>query len=265
MKQSHDMRQQLDRRAIEMPLNNLDILDEVLNRFRAHGEPLRVHQARADKNSQLEFLAIKVPVVRALVRQPFSFYSRPEADILAIWSDIWTSSAYFEVMSAALMYYQLQRENVSLAAWPQLATWADRVENWAHADSLAGIYSFLLAQDVQQDSQAVLAQIRIWNASENMWLRRISLVSLIHYTGKHAVFMPPDVVLPLVSNCLEDRRYYVQKAVGWVLREMANVHREEVRAYLDQMLPRMTSVARRVALRSRQRHADNPEDPFGAR
>lgn len=63
-------------------------------------------------------------------------------------------------------------------------------------------------------------QLETWNASESEWLRRISIVSLIHYNGKNAVFMTLDKVLPLVSNCLEDDRHYVQKAVGWELREM---------------------------------------------
>ena len=38
--------------------------------------------------------------------------------------------------------------------------------------------------------------------------------------------------LPLVSNCLTDDRYCVQKAVGWVLREMSEVYPEEIRSFL---------------------------------
>ena len=36
----------------------------------------------------------------------------------------------------------------------------------------------------------------------------------------------------MVSNCLTDERYYIQKAVGWVLREMGNVYPEEINSFL---------------------------------
>ena len=61
----------------------------------------------------------------------------------------------------------------------------------------------------------------------------MSIVSLIHYTGKNAVFLPPDVVLPMVDRCAEDTRPPMQKAVGWVLREMWHAYPGEVRTYLE--------------------------------
>jgi 3-methyladenine DNA glycosylase AlkD len=60
----------------------------------------------------------------------------------------------------------------------------------------------------------------------------MSLVSLVRYSGKNAVFLPPDAVLPLVTNCLGDPRHHVQTAVGWVLREMGQVYPDELTEYL---------------------------------
>ena len=37
----------------------------------------------------------------------------------------------------------------------------------------------------------------------------------MHYSGRNAVFLPPDMVLPLVSNCLGDARHYVLKSHGY--------------------------------------------------
>jgi len=94
----------------------------------------------------------------------------------------------------------------------------------------------------------------MWNRAEGEWLRRISLVSLIHYTGKNAVFLPPKTVLPLVTNCLEDGRYYVQMAVGWVLREMGHAYPDEITRYLAANAGRMSAAAfsRAIERRSTQ-------------
>ena len=80
-----------------------------------------------------------------------------------------------------------------------------------------------------------MPQLRRWNEDEDddPWRKRISIVSLIHYTGKNAVFLTPDDVLPMVDRCAEDARQPMQKAVGWVLREMWHAYPAEVRAYLE--------------------------------
>ena len=97
---------------------------------------------------------------------------------------------------------------------------------------------------LERDRDAVYSQLSAWNATERSeWERRISLVSLIHYSGKNAVFMPLELVFPMVSNCLGDDRYYVQTAVGWVLRETGNAYPAEVRGYLEANAARMTSTS----------------------
>ena len=73
---------------------------------------------------------------------------------------------------------------------------------------MAGLYSRVL----EHDRESVYGQLQRWNTDESQWLRRVSLVSLIHYTGKNAVFLPLNQVLPLIDNCLADeiRQYIVQ-------------------------------------------------------
>jgi len=202
--------------------------EEVFHTLQSFGEPECVAGARNDKKSQLEFLAIRVPLLRKAVHDGFSFYNLTPDNILGIWDNIWHTSPYFEMMSAALLYYELQGQNVAAEIWPCLVTWSKRVENWAHCDSLANIYSYLLPGQTEK----VSAQLWAWSLTDAQWLRRLSLVSLIHYTGKKAVFLTPEQVLPLVTNCITDERYYVQKAVGWVLREMGNVYHAEIRDYI---------------------------------
>lgn len=109
---------------------------------------------------------------------------------------------------------------------------------------MSSLYSWILAKD----PDAVYPQLKKWNHAEDEWLRRISLVSLIHYSGKNAVFVPLDRALPLVTTCLRDEREYVQKAVGWVLREMGHVYPDAVNAYIRKNITTITAVALRRAV-----------------
>jgi len=189
--------------------------------------------------SQLEFLAIKVPVMRQISREGFSFYDRSPEEMLAVWNAVWFSSSCFEVMCMALFYFERQGRKISAATWATLSTWSQHVENWAHSDSLSSIYSYLLAQNFDE----VYGVFQQWNNAENQWLRRLSMVSLIHYSGKKAVFLPLDKVLPMLENCLDDERPYVQKAIGWVLREANYVYHAEISAFIEQHLANLRSVA----------------------
>jgi 3-methyladenine DNA glycosylase AlkD len=117
--------------------------------------------------------------------------------------------------------------------------WHQRVDNWCHCDGLASLYSWILASRARE----VYPDLKAWNRAEDAWQRRISIVSLIHYSGKNAVFFPLERTLPLVTACLDDERVVVQKAVGWVLRELGNVHPDELQAYLEKHLATLQPVA----------------------
>ena len=213
---------------------------EVVDALRAIGNPSFGKAVQQDRGSRLEHLGVTFPNLRRRVRQGFSFYNLPEEQVLEVWDAIWKTSPYGEALFAALEFYTpIVRKQVHPNLWPVLRQWSGRVDNWCHSDGLSAIYSRIL----ESLPAEVYPQIVSWNRSESEWLRRISLVSLIHYSGKNAVFLPLKKVLPLVSNCLDDRRYYVQTAVGWVLREMGRVYASEITKYLETHAEQMSTSA----------------------
>lgn len=213
---------------------------EVFQALKTIGNPSFGKAVQQDRGSQLEHLGIKFPVLRKRVKQGFSFYELTEEQILEVWDYLWQTSPYGDVLFAALEYYApIVKKGVNPNLWSVMQKWSKRVDNWCHSDGLSAIYSRIL----ESYPEKVYPQMVKWNQSKNEWLRRISLVSLIHYTGKNAVYLPLKKVLPLVSNCLDDERYYVQTAVGWVLREMGNVYPKEIMKYLETHIEILSSVA----------------------
>jgi 3-methyladenine DNA glycosylase AlkD len=213
---------------------------EVVEALAAIGSPAFGEAVRQDRGSELEHLGITFPDLRRRVRQGFSFYELPEEHVLDVWDALWTTSPYGDVLFAALEFYgPIVRKHVDSRLWPVVRQWSGRVDNWCHSDGLSAIYSRIL----ESRPAEVYPQMVSWNRAEGEWLRRISLVSLIHYSGKNSVFLPLNRVLPLVSSCLDDQRHYVQMAVGWVLREMGHVYGREVTKYLEAHAERMGTSA----------------------
>jgi 3-methyladenine DNA glycosylase AlkD len=222
-----------------MKRSNASYQNEVTRIIRHHAELERAARAAKDKNSSLKFLPVRVPILKSIVKQGFPFYSLSPDQILSVWDHIWKQSPYFEVMNAGLIYYGQQKSSVAPNVWHTISTWAAKLENWAHCDELAKIYSYLLPKRHDE----VLRQLRLWNLATNEWLRRISLVSLIHYTGKNAVFLPASEMFPLIENCMSDNRYYVQRAVGWVLREMSSEYPVETDEFISARVNALSSAA----------------------
>jgi 3-methyladenine DNA glycosylase AlkD len=227
------------RPPLETAIDNAQVLEEVETELHAIGNARYGVAIAADRRSRLQYFGVSLPALRRRVRAGFSFYELEPSPMLRAWDYCWNQSAYGDVLFAAVEYYRLFPRRWPPELWSVIREWSARVDNWAHADTLGGLYSYLLAAD----EPAVYPVMLEWNRSENEWLRRLSLVSLIHYTGKNAVFLPPEKVLPLVTACLTDRRHYVQTAVGWILREMGNAYPVEILAYLHEHAREMSATA----------------------
>ncbi|MGJ8721471.1 MAG: DNA alkylation repair protein [Salinibacterium amurskyense] len=214
--------------------------DEVLSALSALAaetgiSPERGKLVRADRRSDYEYLGLRTPDRRRRVAAGFSFTDQDSASVLAAWDQIWNLTNNGDVMFAALDFYRRRIGSLSwtpddsAGLWRTAVSWIERIDNWAHADDLARLYSFALADQ----PELVYPTLDGWSRSTNEWHRRIAMVSLIHYSGKNAVFLPIEPSLRLLANCTGDRRGTVSSALGWVLRELLAVHPDAVLAFLE--------------------------------
>ena len=200
-------------------------------------------QIQNDRRSSFEYLGLRTPDRRRRVKQGFSFTAGSDAEVLAAWNEVWTTTDNGDVLFAPLDYYRTRPVADVEHYWSTVVGWIDRIDNWAHADDLARVYSRAL----EASPDTVYPTLVRWSKSGDQWACRISMVSLIRYTGKNATFMPADSVLDLVANCVTDQRDTVAKAVGWVLRETMDDDPQRVRAFLSEHDASMPAVARRRA------------------
>ena len=199
--------------------------DEVLGALAALAaetgiSPERGELVRADRRSEFEYVGLRTPDRRRRVAAGFSFTNQDSASVLAAWDEIWNLADNGDVMFAALDFYRRRIGSRSWTAddsaelWSTAVGWIERIDNWAHADDLARLYSFALADQ----PELVFPTLEGWSRSENEWHRRIAMVSLIHYSGKNAVFLPIEPCLSLLVNCVDDRRETVSSALARLVR-----------------------------------------------
>lgn len=146
-----------------------------------------------------------------------------ELNVIDLMHKAFTSSTIFEVKNAALLLaeYNFKRADPK-QLFNVLVTWVHAVDNWGHSDTLSKLYTRFLEMD--EFEKPFLSLLKQWNKHDNPWLRRQSMVSLLYYArtkNQHPSF---KTIISLVSTQLQAQEYYVQKGLGWTLRESYNVY-----------------------------------------
>jgi len=190
-------------------------------------------------NTSLEVWHVPMPAQRSCFRQGYSFATRPARDQERIWIANWEKNRVLELRLQSLLFFEAMEPVQLHLRWRRLKQLASGIENWAESDLL----SSLIAKVREFDADTVMPVLYQWNASPQFWLRRQSLVSLFYYQRQRKVQPPADDVFALLDPLLPDREHYVQKGVGWTLREAVQVYPQQTLAFVDQYCEQLSSVA----------------------
>ncbi len=192
-------------------------------------KPAKYKDLKKYIGTNYDFTGLSVPTQRAIFKKGFSFSGLLAAKQLEIWDMLWKTSNQYEIMTFALMFVSRQLKAFEpVVIWDITREWVGKVDNWAHSDQLSTIYADLL--EIEPD--LIYAQYSIWNKSINPWERRQSLVGLLNYSKLRKKILPFEKLSLMLLVLLKDENYFVQKGVGWTLREMGNVYPDETLALL---------------------------------
>lgn len=170
--------------------------------------------------SKLLYLDLVTADVRSVLKKELSFKGLTLAEQFDAIEEVWFSSQVFEVKSICLYWVGSQKDETLIKFSNRLIKWSSEIDNWALSDGLCSIY----ARIFEQAPSKLLPTFKKWNASSNPWLARISLVSLFYYARLRKNYPSFNLAIGFIKTQLKSSDYYVQKAVGWTLRELYQVY-----------------------------------------
>jgi 3-methyladenine DNA glycosylase AlkD len=188
-------------------------------------------------NSPTITLGLTVPQSRSALKSGYSFLSMPPDEVVRVWDFIWHNSSYFEEMSQAIYFYE--KKSLSENEFKTVATWINRCDNWAHSDGLSSIYARVL----EENPEMVFPVLQEWNRDVNPWKRRQSVVSLLYYSRLRKKTLPFSTLISLLIPLFKDPEYYVQKGLGWTIREIYNLHPELTLDFISSNLHEISPAA----------------------
>ncbi len=191
-------------------------------------------------STNLKVYALPVPMQRKLLWEGYSWSEKSFNYQLEVWDEVWNQGESIEELSQALFWLQsIQNDNQLFKSWYKTYKWVNRVDNWVHSDNLSHSYSRCL--EVEQS--AVYSKLVYWSKSANSWKRRQSVVSLFFYSRLRKKFLKTDKIFPLLNILIEDDNYFVQKGIGWCLREAYNVYPEKTFKFIEKNIKKISTIA----------------------
>jgi 3-methyladenine DNA glycosylase AlkD len=206
-------------------------------------DKIALHKEVAAKIAMAPYI---IPAQRTLFKQGFSFSNEPFAMQLPLWHHIWKNARNERERIHAFFFLEqfVKKKEFHPDIWKTSVSWQDDVNGWGLCDALAKINTKIL-ETIPKD---VYKQLTIWNKDSNLWKRRQSVVSLLYFSRTKTAYLPFNDIAALALPLIADNEYYVQKGLGWTLREMHTVYPDETMRFLKKHITSIRPMAFTIAI-----------------
>jgi 3-methyladenine DNA glycosylase AlkD len=210
-------------------------------RLRAIGTPTRAAGEKAYLKSDLQFLGVTVWQIRAEVKATLTEIGELDHDqLVALVEALW-SEPIFDHRMAATVLLEMRSGLLDAADLPLLERLLRDSHTWALVDGLAAdvIGSILVA-----DEGGTSRVLDRWATDDDFWMRRSALLAWLQPLRHGA---PLDRFLGYADAMLDEKEFFIRKAIGWVLREVSKRRPAEVSEWLAPRTHRASGVTMREA------------------
>ena len=205
--------------------------------LRAAADGERAAQMAAYMRDQFRYLGVQTPARRKISR-PFLNAAKKERLLDWDFVDACWQAEEREFQYVAADYLRKVRHLLTVADLPRIRGLAVTKPWWDTVDSLDATVGSVVAQS-SEGRELILK----WARDENMWVRRLAI--------DHQLQRKESTDVELLSSIIEANlgsgEFFIDKAVGWALRDYSKTDPEWVRAFIAEHRQGMAALAVREA------------------
>lgn len=189
----------------------------------AAADPVRAVAMKKYMRDNFEFLGVGSPERRAIVK-PYFVEARKDPGIdWGFVAQCWALPQR-EFQYAACDYLFVVRSKLGVEDAERLRVLAGSKPWWDSVDSLHRTVGYLVSKN--SDLRAVMVN---WASDESFWVRRLAIEHQLSLKGRTDVALLAQIVqLNLGSD-----EFFINKAIGWALREYSKTNQAWVRDFIE--------------------------------
>ncbi len=212
-------------------------------RLRAVADPERAEGEKRYLKSDLDFLGATVWQIRTAVKEVAGEHREiGHDDLVRLIEALW-AEPLFERRMASVVLLERFADRLGVADLPLVARLVRESLTWALVDGLAGD---VLGRLVDADPEAVTPVLDRWATDDDFWIRRSSMLAELRPIRHGATL---ERFLRRADPMLDEREFFIRKAIGWVLREASKKRPEQVAAWVAPRTDRASGVTMREAVK----------------
>ncbi|WP_035097766.1 DNA alkylation repair protein [Anoxybacteroides tepidamans] len=217
---------------------------KLIQQLRAHHNQTNAESMKKYMRDQFEFIGIKTPKRRELLKEFITEHGLPPfAELPEVVRELWELPER-EFQYIALTFLEKARKKLTTDDIPFIEELIVNKSWWDTVDLLAANIVGTILQNYQ-DCIPVYAEK--WIQSDHIWLQRTALLFQLKY--KHET--DEELLYHLIRQCRHSKEFFIQKAIGWALREYSKTSPASVERFVES--EHLAPLSRREALKVIQR------------
>lgn len=207
-------------------------VEELVKELKAVASPDDAVAMKAYMKNKFEFLGVKTPARRKLAKTFF----KQQTDSVVDWdfiNEAW-KNPYRELQYAALDYLETRKKLLTPSDLPRLKRLAQTKSWWDTIDFLDRLVGSIIAR-FPETKEIILS----WSCYEDIWLRRLTI--------DHQLLRKEETDTKLLEkilvNNLGQTEFFINKAIGWALRDYSKTNPDWVRDFIERYRAEMAALS----------------------
>lgn len=204
----------------------MDYIEYIQQLFNEHEDKENAFHMEKYMRNKFPFLGIKTPLRRKLMQQFLKESGiRKEKFQRTLVRSLWNLKER-EYQYAALDYIGVSLEKLDKSDISLMEELITSKSWWDTVDTLA---QKAVGKIARSFPDVIEENIEFWNDSDHLWLQRSAILFQLKYKEQ----TNEDLLYRYIITHSQSKEFFIQKAIGWALREYSKTNPDSVRQFME--------------------------------
>jgi len=210
------------------------------------GDPVKAPVMQAYMKSAMPYHGVPTPLLRRVCKATFADVrfataSHWRAQVLDIWRD-----ARFREERYAALYLAGDKRGKPFQTLSAMKTYDELIVTGAWWDYVDDIASHRIGPILRGFPAPMRRKMLSWSRSNNLWKRRSAIICQLGFKAETDL----ELLYACIEPSLGSSEFFLQKAIGWALRQYAWTDGAEIKKYARLNRTRLSALSCREALKN---------------
>jgi 3-methyladenine DNA glycosylase AlkD len=210
------------------------------------GDPVRAPVMQAYMKSAMPYHGVPTPLLRQVCKTAFADVqfataSHWQAQVLGLWRD-----ARFREERYAALYLAGDKRGRPFQTLSAMKVYDELIVTGAWWDYVDDIASHRVGPILRDYPAPMRRKMLSWSKSNNLWKRRTAIICQLGFKAETDL----ELLYACIEPSLGSQEFFLQKAIGWALRQYAWTDGAEIRKYVRLNRTRLSPLSCREALKN---------------